>query len=88
VTARTRPADFDLRDGVAVTSSSPSAADLAALARPMPDPAPVTTATLSSNLLIGPRHSDRRGDALGAGMAALALGALVFSLIDVGPCAT
>ncbi len=32
----------------------------------------------------GPRHPDRRGDAPGAGLAALALGALVFSVIDVG----
>jgi DHA2 family methylenomycin A resistance protein-like MFS transporter len=32
----------------------------------------------------GPRHPDRRGDTLGAGLAALALGALVFTVIDVG----
>jgi DHA2 family methylenomycin A resistance protein-like MFS transporter len=32
----------------------------------------------------GPRHPDRRGDAPGAALAALALGALVFSVIDIG----
>jgi DHA2 family methylenomycin A resistance protein-like MFS transporter len=48
---------------------------------------PVVVATLIAVprlLRPGPRHSGRRGDAAGTGLAALALGTIVFTVIDAG----